>query len=187
MASMVGDFLLKRLSDWGVRRVYGCPGDGIDDIMGAFGRNPALELMHARCEGLAASMAHAHARFTGELGVCLATSGPGAIRLLNGLVDAMLDRQPVLAIVGQPQRAAPGGVDRQAVDLIALFNHPAPECVCMATTPEHVRPLVDRAVRIAMEQRVVTCVIFPSDARELEAVETAPRRRAARTRARERA
>ena len=174
MAATVGDFLLQRLSDWGVHRVFGYPGDGINGIMGAFGRTDKIEFIQTRHEELAAFMACAHAKFTGEVGVCLATSGPGAIHLLNGLYDAKLDHQPVVAIVGQQKRAALGGDYQQEVDLISLFKDVAHEYVHMATTPAQVRHLVDRAVRIARDQRTVTCIIFPNDVQELDAVETPP-------------
>jgi pyruvate dehydrogenase (quinone) len=174
MAATVGDFLLQRLSAWGVERVYGYPGDGINGIMGAFGRCDTIEFVQARHEELAAFMACAHAKFTGEVGVCLATSGPGAIHLLNGLYDAKADHQPVLAIVGQQQRAALGGDYQQEVDLLSLFKDVAGQYVHMATVPAQVRHLVDRAIRIALEQRTVTCIIFPNDVQDLEAVETPP-------------
>ncbi|HEY0338697.1 MAG TPA: thiamine pyrophosphate-requiring protein, partial [Burkholderiales bacterium] len=122
----------------------------------------------------AAFMACAHAKFTGEVGVCLATSGPGAIHLLNGLYDAKMDHQPVVAIVGQQKRAAIGGDYQQEVDLLSLFKDVAHEYVHMATTPAQVRHLVDRAMRIAREQRTVTCIIFPNDVQDMEAVETPP-------------
>jgi pyruvate dehydrogenase (quinone) len=176
MADTVGDFLLKRLSQWGVRRVYGYPGDGINGIIGAFDRiGKSMHFVQARHEELAAFMACAHAKFTGEVGVCLATSGPGAIHLLNGLYDAKLDHQPVLAIVGQQKRAAIGGDYQQEVDLVSLFKDVAHHFVHMATTPEQVRHLVDRAMHIAREERAVTCIIVPNDLQELEAVETPPR------------
>jgi pyruvate dehydrogenase (quinone) len=174
MAATVGDFLLQRLHAWGVRRVFGYPGDGINGIMGAFGRTDAIEFVQARHEELAAFMACAHAKFTGEVGVCLATSGPGAIHLLNGLYDAKADHQPVVAIVGQQQRAALGGDYQQEVDLLSLFKDVAGQYVHMATVPAQVRHLVDRAIRIALEQRTVTCVIFPNDVQDLKAVETPP-------------
>lgn len=174
MAATVGDFLLKRLSSWGVHRVFGYPGDGINGIMGAFGRTDDIEFIQARHEELAAFMACAHAKFTGEVGVCLATSGPGAIHLLNGLYDAKLDHQPVVAIIGQQKRAAIGGDYQQEVDLLSLFKDVAHEYVHMATTPEQVRHLVDRAIRIARDQRTVTCIIFPNDVQELDAVEEPP-------------
>ncbi|HCY61974.1 MAG TPA: thiamine pyrophosphate-requiring protein [Oxalobacteraceae bacterium] len=175
MATTVADFLLQRLHDWGVRRVFGYPGDGINGIMGAFGRTNDLQFIQARHEELAAFMACAHAKFTGEVGVCLATSGPGAIHLLNGLYDAKLDHQPVVAIVGQQKRAAMGGDYQQEVDLVSLFKDVAHEFVHMATTPEQVRHLVDRAMLIAREERTVTCIIFPNDVQTMPAVETPPR------------
>ena len=175
MAETVGDFLLKRLAAWGVKQVYGYPGDGINGIMGAFGRNDALRFIQARHEELAAFMACAHAKFSGELGVCLATSGPGAIHLLNGLYDAKMDHQPVLAIVGQQKRAGLGGDYQQEVDLASLFKDVASEYVHTAMTPAQVRHLVDRAARIALEHRTVTCIIFPSDVQDMPALEKPPR------------
>lgn len=176
MAATVSDFLLERLSSWGIRQIYGYPGDGINGIMGAMGRNKTgIEFVQARHEELAAFMACAHAKFTGEVGVCLATSGPGAIHLLNGLYDAKMDHQPVVAIVGQQKQAAIGGDYQQEVDLISLFKDVAHEYVHMATTPEQVRHLVDRAVRIARDERTVTCIIFPNDVQDMPAVETPPR------------
>lgn len=175
MAATVGDFLLQRLSEWGVRRIYGYPGDGINGIMGAFGRiGERMQFVQARHEELAAFMACAHAKFTGEVGVCLATSGPGAIHLLNGLYDAKLDHQPVVAIVGQQKRAAIGGDYQQEVDLLALFKDVAHEFVHMATTPEQMRHLIDRAMRIARDERTVTCIIIPNDVQDLPAVAVPP-------------
>jgi len=164
MAETVAGFLLSRLREWGVRRVYGYPGDGINAIMGAFdkaGGDP--EFIQARHEEMAAFMACAHAKFTGELGVCLATSGPGAIHLLNGLYDAKLDHQPVLAIVGQQAMPALGGSYQQEVDLTSLFKDVAHEYVHMATDPSQMRHLVDRAARVALDQRTVTCIVVPND------------------------
>jgi pyruvate dehydrogenase (quinone) len=175
MAATVGDFLLKRLSQWGIRQVYGYPGDGINGIMGAFGRSKDLRFIQARHEELAAFMACAHAKFSGQVGVCLATSGPGAIHLLNGLYDAKMDHQPVVAIVGQQKRSGLGGDYQQEVDLLSLFKDVASEYVHMATTPAQVRHLVDRAVRIALEHRTVTCLIFPNDVQEMKALEKPPR------------
>jgi pyruvate dehydrogenase (quinone) len=107
MAETVGDFLIKRITEWGLRRIYGYPGDGINGIIGAIDRaNDKIEYIQVRHEEMAAFMACAHAKFTGEVGICLATSGPGAIHLLNGLYDAKLDHQPVVAIVGQQAREA---------------------------------------------------------------------------------
>ncbi len=175
MAANVSDFLLERLGAWQVRRIYGFPGDGINGIMGALGRQDAIEFVQARHEELAAFMACAHAKFSGEIGVCLATSGPGAIHLLNGLYDAKADHQPVLAIVGQQKRSSLGGDYQQEVDLVSLFKDVASEYVHMATTAEQMRHLVDRAVRIALEHRTVTCLIIPNDVQELDAVPVPPR------------
>jgi pyruvate dehydrogenase (quinone) len=175
MADTVGDFLLKRLAAWGVRRIYGYPGDGINGIMGAFGRTETgIDFIQTRHEEMAAFMACAQAKFTGEVGVCMATSGPGAIHLLNGLYDAKMDHQPVVAIVGQQKRSALGGDYQQEVDLISLFKDVAHEYVHMATTPDQVRHLVDRAIRIARDQRTVTCIVFPNDVQTMKAVETPP-------------
>jgi len=176
MADTVSDFLLKRLHEWGVRRIYGYPGDGINGIMGAFGRiGDKMQFVQTRHEELAAFMACAHAKFTGEVGICLATSGPGAIHLLNGLYDAKMDHQPVVAIVGQQKRAAIGGDYQQEVDLISLFKDVAHEFVHMVSTPEQMRHLIDRAIRIARDERTVTCIIVPNDIQELDAVPTPPR------------
>jgi pyruvate dehydrogenase (quinone) len=176
MKDKVSDFLLKRLSEWGVKRIYGFPGDGINGIVGAFARaDDLIDFVQVRHEEMAAFMACAHAKFTGEVGVCLATSGPGAIHLLNGLYDAQLDHQPVVAIVGQQSRTALGGNYQQEIDLISLFKDVAREYVHMASHPAQIRHLVDRAVRIAKIARTVTCIIVPNDVQELEAVETPPR------------
>jgi pyruvate dehydrogenase (quinone) len=176
MKDKVSDFLLKRLSEWGVKRIYGFPGDGINGIVGAFGRaGDLIDFVQVRHEEMAAFMACAHAKFTGEVGVCLATSGPGAIHLLNGLYDAQLDHQPVVAIVGQQSRMALGGNYQQEIDLISLFKDVAREYVHMASHPAQIRHLVDRAVRIAKIERTVTCIIIPNDVQELDAVETPPR------------
>lgn len=176
MATNVSDFLIDRLHQWGVRRIFGYPGDGINGIMGALGRaSQKIDYVQTRHEELAAFMACAHAKFTGELGVCLATSGPGAIHLLNGLYDARMDHQPVLAIVGQQARSAIGGSYQQEVDLESVFKDVAREYVHTAMVPTQVRQLVDRAIRIAHDQRTVTCIILPNDLQTLDAVETPPR------------
>jgi pyruvate dehydrogenase (quinone) len=168
----VGDFLVQRLTDWGVKRIYGYPGDGINGIMGALDRaSDRIEFIQVRHEEMSAFMACGHAKFTGEVGVCLATSGPGAIHLLNGLYDAKLDHQPVVAIVGQQARAALGGHYQQEVDLLTLFKDVAHEYVHMVSDPEQVRHLVDRALRIAQAERTVTCVIVPNDVQTMDAVE----------------
>jgi pyruvate dehydrogenase (quinone) len=176
MAPTVSDFLLERLKAWGIHRIYGYPGDGINGIMGALDRADGdPDFIQVRHEEMAAFMACAHAKFTGEIGVCLATSGPGAIHLLNGLYDARMDHQPVLAIVGQSARPAIGGAYQQEVDLTALFKDVAGDYVQQASVPAQVRHLVDRAVRIALDQRTVTCLIFPGDLQDEEAVTKPPR------------
>lgn len=172
MGQTVGDFVVKRLRAWGVERVYGYPGDGINGIMGALGRfQDQIEFVQVRHEEMAAFMACAHSKFSSRVGVCVATSGPGAIHLLNGLYDAKMDHQGVVAIVGQQSRAALGGDYQQEVDLISLFKDVAHEYVHMCATPEQARHLVDRAMRIAEAERTVTCVIFPSDIQEMPYVD----------------
>ncbi len=172
MSATVSDFMLERLSAWGIERIYGFPGDGINGILGAFNRaEDHLEFVQVPHEEVAAFMACAHAKFTGRPGVCMATSGPGAIHLLNGLYDAKLDHQPVVAIVGQQKRAALGGHYQQEVDLVSLFKDVAGEYVHVCMAPEQMRHLIDRALRIAMAERTVTCIIVPADIQELDAVE----------------
>ena len=167
MSHTTSDFLVQRLFDWGVRRVYGYPGDGINGIMGALDRaDGKIDFVQVRHEEMAAFMACAHAKFTGEVGVCLATSGPGAIHLLNGLYDAKLDHQPVVAIVGQSSRMAMGGSYQQEVDLQTLFKDVASEYVHTAMVPAQMRHLIDRAIRIARAERTVTCIIVPHDLQE---------------------
>src|SRR3982751_70187 len=174
MAHTVADHIVSRLHAWGVRRIYGYPGDGINGLMGALRKaGDSMSFVQAAHEELAAFMACAHAKFTGEVGVCIGTSGPGAIHLLNGLYDAKADHQPVVAIVGQAARAALGGDYQQEVDLLSLFKDVAHEYVQMATHPAQIRHLVDRALRIALSQRTVTCLIVPNDLAAMEAEEPA--------------
>ena len=165
MASQTtSDFLVSRLYAWGVRRIYGYPGDGINGIMGALERaEDKIDFVQVRHEEMAAFMACAHAKFTGEPGICLATSGPGAIHLLNGLYDAKGDHAPVVAIVGQTGRMAMGGSYQQEVDLQSLFKDVAGEYVQTAMAPAQMRHLIDRAIRIARAERTVTCLIIPHD------------------------
>ena len=175
MSETCGDFLIARLHQWGVRRIFGFPGDGINGIMGALGRaekNPEkkIEFVQVRHEEMAAFMACGHAKFTGEVGVCLATSGPGAIHLLNGLYDAKMDHQPVVAIIGQSSRQAMGGSYQQEVDLVSLFKDVAGEYVQQASHPAQIRHLMDRAMRIAKAERTVTCIIIPNDLQEVKAI-----------------
>jgi pyruvate dehydrogenase (quinone) len=168
MTTTVSDFLLARLHEWGITRIYGYPGDGINGIMGALNRAAGeFEFVQVRHEEMAAFMACGHAKFTGQVGVCVATSGPGAIHLLNGLYDAKLDHQPVVAIVGQQARAALGGSYQQEVDLVTLFKDVASECLEMIVTPQQVRHVIDRAVRIARAERAPTCIIVPNDVQEM--------------------
>src|SRR5438270_2255131 len=151
MAMTVADQLLERLREWGVHRVYGYPGDGINGVLGAFDAvDNDPELIQVRHEEMAAFMACAHAKFTGQVGVCIATSGPGAIHLLNGLYDAKLDHQPVVAICGQSSRLAMGGAYQQEVDLQSLFKDVASEFIQTAMAPGQIRHLIDRAFRIAL-------------------------------------
>ncbi|HJU22852.1 MAG TPA: thiamine pyrophosphate-binding protein, partial [Casimicrobiaceae bacterium] len=168
MSATVSDFLLERLAEWGIKRIYGFPGDGINGILGALNRtDESFEFIQVRHEEMAAFMACGHAKFTGQVGVCLATSGPGAIHLLNGLYDAKLDHQPVVAIVGQSSRSAMGGSYQQEVDLTTLFKDVASEYVEVVMSPEAIRHVIDRAIRIARAQRAPTCVIVPNDLQEL--------------------
>jgi pyruvate dehydrogenase (quinone) len=177
MSDTTSDFLIKRITEWGIRRIYGYPGDGINGIIGAIDRaGDAVDYVQVRHEEMAAFMACAHYKFTGEVGICLATSGPGAIHLLNGLYDAKMDHASVVAIVGQQARAAIGGDYQQEVDLINLFKDVAHEYVQMASTPAQIRHLIDRAIRIAKAERTVTCIIIPNDVQEMPAVPVPPRK-----------
>ena len=169
MSKTVGDFIVERLHAWGVRKIFGYPGDGINGVFGALNRaDGKIEFIQARHEEMAAFMASAYAKFTGELGVCIATSGPGASHLITGLYDARLDHMPVLAIAGQQSRNAIGGHYQQEVDLPSLFKDVAGAFVQQASTPAQVRHLVDRAVRIALGERRVTAIILPNDLQEAD-------------------
>jgi pyruvate dehydrogenase (quinone) len=172
MSQTVSDFVVERLASWGIRRIFGYPGDGINGVMGALNRAKGkIDFIQTRHEEMAAFMACAHAKFTGEVGVCMSTSGPGAIHLLNGLYDAKMDHQPVVAIVGQQSRMSMGGDYQQEVDLLSLFKDVAHEYVHMCTEPSQARHLIDRAIRIAQVNRTVTCVILPNDVQELDYAE----------------
>jgi pyruvate dehydrogenase (quinone) len=171
----VGRFILERLAEWGVKRIYGYPGDGINGILGGFHEvGDRIRFVQTRHEELASFAACAHAKFTGEVGVCLATSGPGAIHLLNGLYDAKLDHQPVVAIIGQQARSSLGANYQQEVDLDALFKDVAGEFVQVCMVPAQAAHLVDRAVRVALASRTVTAIIVPNDVQE-EPYEEPPR------------
>ncbi|MCB0323300.1 MAG: thiamine pyrophosphate-requiring protein [Bdellovibrionales bacterium] len=172
---LVADYVLRRLSEWGVTRIFGYPGDGINGFLGAFDRAEGRpEFIQPRHEEMAAFMATAHAKFTGDLGVCIATSGPGAIHLLNGLYDAKLDHQPVLALVGQQKRYSVGADYQQEIDLNTLFKDVS-AYVTTVMHPGAARHAIDRAVRIALATRGVSTIVFPEDIQEEEAMEAPPR------------
>src|SRR3954467_2687233 len=167
MAQTVGDFLVQRLLQWGTKRGFGYPGDGINGIMAAVERAQGeLKFVQARHEEMAAFMACAPAKFAGGPGVCIATSGPGAIHLLNGLYDAAMDHQPVVAIVGQSSTKAMGGDYQQEVDLQNLFKDVAHNYVTTVTSAASARHAIARAFRIAIAEKCVTCVIVPKDLQE---------------------
>src|SRR5690348_13828109 len=150
----VSEYVWQRLSEWGLKRVYGYPGDGVGGLDVALERaKDRMEYVQVRHEEMAAFMASAHAKFTGEVGLCYATSGPGAIHLLNGLYDAKMDHVPVVALVGQTNRSAMGGSYQQEVDLLSLFKDVASEYVQMVTVPEQLPNVLDRAVRVALAER----------------------------------
>ena len=168
MSQNVAEFVWKRLNEWGLSRVYGYPGDGVGGLDVALEKaKDFMDYVQVRHEEMAAFMASAHAKFTGQVGLCYATSGPGAIHLLTGLYDAKMDHMPVVAIVGQQARSALGASYQQEVDLQNLFAD-VTEYVATAVVPEQVRTCIDRAVRIAQAKRAVTCVIIPNDLQELE-------------------
>ncbi|MFD7513023.1 thiamine pyrophosphate-requiring protein [Streptomyces sp. NPDC059853] len=169
MGERVADFLLRRLREWDVEHVFGYPGDGINGLLAAWGRaadNP--EFIQARHEEMAAFEAVGYAKYSGRLGVCVATSGPGAIHLLNGLYDAKLDHVPVVAVIGQTNRSAMGGSYQQEVDLANLFKDVASDFLETVTVPEQLPNVLDRAIRTAYGRRTVTAVIVPADVQELE-------------------
>jgi len=169
MTQTVADYLLERLRAWEVEKVFAYAGDGINGILAAFGRadnKPAF--IQSRHEEMSAFEAVGYAKFSGRVGVCMATSGPGAIHLLNGLYDALLDHVPVVAIVGQTNRSAMGGSYQQEVDLLSLFKDVAHHYVQMATVPEQLPNLIDRAIRVALTHRAPTCIIIPADVQDLE-------------------
>jgi len=171
MSQNVAEFVWKRLSEWGLSRVYGYPGDGVGGLDVALEKaKDFMDYVQVRHEEMAAFMASAHAKFTGQPGLCYATSGPGAIHLLTGLYDAKADHVPVVAIVGQQARSALGASYQQEVDLQTLFSD-VTEYVITAVVPEQVRTCIDRAVRIAQSKRAVTCVVIPNDLQEVDYVD----------------
>lgn len=174
MSKKVSDFLIERLLEWNITRIFGFPGDGINGILGALDRaKDKMDFIQVRHEENAAFMACAHAKFTGEVGVCMATSGPGAIHLLNGLYDAKMDHQPVVAIVGQSATTVLGGNFQQEVDLNSLYKDVAHEYVHTLMDPSQMRTLIDRAIRIAKTERTVTCIIVPNNLQDVKYEEPA--------------
>ncbi|MFD7299241.1 thiamine pyrophosphate-requiring protein [Streptomyces sp. NPDC059897] len=169
MSTKVADHLLDRLRAWGVEQVFGYPGDGINGLLAAWGRaDNRPEFVQARHEEMAAFEAVGYAKFSGRVGVCTATSGPGAIHLLNGLYDAKLDHVPVVAIVGQTARSAMGGSYQQEVDLHTLYKDVASDFVETVNVPEQLPNVLDRAIRTATARRAPTAVIIPGDVQELD-------------------
>jgi pyruvate dehydrogenase (quinone) len=169
MSETVADYVLGRLRAWGVEKVFAYPGDGINGLLAAWGRaDNEPKFVQARHEEMAAFEAVGYAKFSGRVGVCVATSGPGAVHLLNGLYDAKLDHVPVVAIVGQTERSAMGGSYQQEIDLMSLFKDCCHNFVEMATVPEQFPNLIDRAFRVAMATHSPTCIIVPSDVQELD-------------------
>ncbi|MBA1204113.1 thiamine pyrophosphate-requiring protein [Pseudomonas capeferrum] len=170
MQKTVGDHLLDRLSQWKIERIFGYPGDGINGIMGAMGRAAErFDYIRVRHEEMAAFMACAHAKFTGQTGVCLATSGPGAIHLLAGMYDARSDHQPMVAIVGQQAASSLGSDYQQEVDLQHLFQDVS-AYVETVMTPSQLPHVIDRALRIAASERAVCTVIIPNDVQQMPAI-----------------
>ncbi|MGY1750940.1 thiamine pyrophosphate-requiring protein [Modestobacter sp. SYSU DS0511] len=168
MGQTVADVLLNRLSEWEVDKVFAYPGDGINGILASFGEQDDLQFIQSRHEEMSAFEAVGYAKFTGRVGVCMATSGPGAIHLLNGLYDAKLDHVPVVAIVGQTDRSAMGGSYQQEVDLLSLFKDVAHHYVHEVNVPEQLPNVIDRAIRTALAEHAPTAVIIPADVQELE-------------------
>ena len=169
MSTKVSDYILQRLREWDVDNVFAYPGDGINGLLAAWGRaenNPRF--IQSRHEEMSAFEAVGYAKFSGRVGVCAATSGPGAIHLLNGLYDAKLDHVPVVAIVGQTNRSAMGGSYQQEVDLLTLYKDVASDFCEMVTVPEQLPNVLDRAMRTAMARRSVTALIIPADVQELD-------------------
>jgi pyruvate dehydrogenase (quinone) len=173
----VSDHLLDRLAEWGVDRLFGFPGDGINGVMGALNRaGDRFDFVQVAHEELAGLMATAHAKFTDEVGVCICTSGPGAIHMLNGLYDAKLDHQPVVAIVGQTAFAGVGGSTQQETNLRALLQDVASSYLEIVSKPEQLTHVVDRAFRAALGNRTVAAIIIPHDVQMEPAVIHPPKK-----------
>ncbi|NAZ86858.1 thiamine pyrophosphate-requiring protein [Kineococcus indalonis] len=171
---LVADLVVERLRAWGVRRLFGHSGDGINPVLGALRRaGEELEFVQARHEENAALMAVGHAKYTGEVGVVLSTQGPGAVHLLNGLYDAKLDSVPVVAVVGQQQRTVLGAEYQQGIDLQTLFGD-ATGYVQTVLAAEHAPTVLDRAFRTALATRQPCAVVLPHDVQQLPAPDPLP-------------
>jgi pyruvate dehydrogenase (quinone) len=175
MSKTVGDFFVDRLHEWGIHTIFGYPGDGINGVLGAMNRSKhKINFIQVRHEEMAAFMASAYAKFSGGLGVCLSTGGPGASHLVTGLYDAKLDNQPVLAISGQAARNARGAHYQQELNLERLFQDVA-EYVQEVSTPSQTRHVTDRAIRTAIAERAVSVIVLPNDLQD-EKYEDPPRK-----------
>jgi len=159
------DFFVDRLKAWGVRRIFGYSGDGINGVIGALQRDGGIEFIQPRHEEMGAFMAVAHAKFTGELGVCLATGGPGATHLITGLYDARADHMPVLAICGQAETTVRGASYQQELNLDRMFADVA-AFVQEVSHPAQLAHVVDRAIRLAIARRQPSVIILPKDVQE---------------------
>ncbi|MBA8824488.1 pyruvate dehydrogenase (quinone) [Saccharopolyspora lacisalsi] len=169
MSELVSDYVLRRLREWGVEKVFSYAGDGINGILAAWqraGNDPRF--IQARHEELAAFEAVGYAKFSGRTGVCMATGGPGAVHLLNGLYDAKLDHVPMVAIVGQQGSTSLGGAYQQEIDLNSLYKDVASEYVQFVSTPQQLPNALDRAMRTAQAKRTVTALIIPGDVQDME-------------------
>ena len=154
MSETVADIVLQRLREWGVHQVFGYPGDGINGLLSAWVRaENDPQFVQSRHEEMSAFQAVGYAKFSGEVGICAATSGPGGIHLLNGLYDAKLDHVPVVALVGQTERSAMGGAYQQEIDMLALYKDVCSDFVQVCMVPEQLPNLIDRAIRIALAER----------------------------------
>ncbi|MCF8587821.1 thiamine pyrophosphate-requiring protein [Gordonia liuliyuniae] len=169
MSETVADVVLSRLREWGVRQVFGYPGDGINGLLAAWAEaENDPQFVQSRHEEMSAFEAVGYAKFSGDIGVCAATSGPGGVHLLNGLYDAKLDHVPVVALVGQTERSAMGGSYQQEIDMLSLYKDVCSDFVQMCTVPQQIPNLIDRAIRVALSEHAPTAVIFPSDVFELD-------------------
>ena len=171
MAKMTSDWFVQRLKAWGVTRIYGYSGDGINGVLGALQRvdedGQRIDFVQVRHEEMAAFMATGHAKFTGELGVCLSTGGPGATHMLTGLYDAKLDHMPVLAIMGQAEVTARGSSYQQELNLDRIFADVG-NYTAEVESPAQLRHVIDRGIRIAIAQNGVAAIILPKDVQDAE-------------------